>query len=102
MNTIDNNRSRELELQNHKTEVENQQYELQQKENIIKNNNLSITEIKKQLDPLNNQIESLENQIASQLLKSEGFRNKDCCNHENLINFKLSIIKQQVLLLAAI
>ena len=52
---------------------------------------------------LHNQIvESLENQIASQLLKSEGFRNKDCCNHENLINFKLSIIKQQVLLLAAI
>lgn len=52
---------------------------------------------------LHNQIvESLENQIASQLLKAEGFRNKDCCNHENLINFKLSIIKQQVLLLATI
>jgi hypothetical protein len=52
---------------------------------------------------LHNQIvESLENQIASQLLKAEGFRNQDCCNHENLINFKLSIIKQQVLLLAAI
>jgi hypothetical protein len=32
LNTIEDNRSRELELRNHKTEVENQQYELQQKE----------------------------------------------------------------------
>ena len=32
LNTLEDNRSRELELQNHKTEVENQQYELQQKE----------------------------------------------------------------------
>lgn len=32
LNTIEDNRSRELERRNHKTEVENQQYELQQKE----------------------------------------------------------------------
>lgn len=32
LNVIEENRSRELELRNHKTEIENQQYELQQKE----------------------------------------------------------------------
>jgi hypothetical protein len=32
LNTLEDNRSQELELQNHKTEVENHQYELQQKE----------------------------------------------------------------------
>ena len=32
LNTLEDNRSRELELRNHKTEIENHQYELQQKE----------------------------------------------------------------------
>ncbi len=38
LNTIEDNRSQELELQNHKTEVENHQYELRQKEIIDQKN----------------------------------------------------------------
>lgn len=59
---------------------------------IIKTQKLSHNQI----------VERLEGQITSQLLKAEVIRKQDYYNQQNLINFKLSIIKQQVVLLATV
>ncbi|WP_264560488.1 hypothetical protein [Flavobacterium sp. N2270] len=47
-------------------------------------------------------VEELENKFQFELIKQTNIQNKDKVNHRNKIDFKLSIIKQQVELLAAI
>ena len=72
LNTLEDNRSRELELRNHKTEIENHQYELQQKEKneqeilIAEQEKAEAERIKKERkQTVNNRILEIQNLLAS-------------------------------------
>ena len=83
LNTLEDNRSRELELQNHKTEVENHQFELQQKE--INEQKILLEEQEKaeadriareRKQTVSDRILEIQNLIVSNQEKIESAKNK--------------------------
>lgn len=83
LNTLEDNRSRELELRNHKTEIENHQYELQQKEKteqeilVAEHEKAEAERIKKERkQTINNRVLEIQNLLTTNSENLEVAKNK--------------------------